>query len=71
LDSQRLGMALADWSQRWFPDAFVFAPCRSHRRFQRPGILGIATRDLVKYFGTVFGASFRSPMQMAIIISGG
>ena len=21
----RLGMALADWSQKWFPDAFVFA----------------------------------------------
>jgi len=67
----RLGMALADWSQRWFPDAFVFALAGLIVVFMAGLFLGIATRDLVKYFGDGFWSLIPFTMQMAIIIIGG
>jgi len=67
----RLGMALADWSQRWFPDAFVFALAGLVVVFLTGAFLGIALRDLVKYFGDGFWSLIPFTMQMAIIIIGG
>jgi short-chain fatty acids transporter len=67
----RLGMALADWSQRWFPDAFVFALAGLIVVFAVGVFAGIATRDLVKYFGDGFWSLIPFTMQMAIIIIGG
>jgi short-chain fatty acids transporter len=67
----RFGMALADWSQRWFPDAFVFALAGLIVVFTAGLFLGIATRDLVKYFGDGFWSLIPFTMQMAIIIIGG
>jgi short-chain fatty acids transporter len=67
----RLGMALADWSQRWFPDAFVFALAGLIVVFLTGALLGIAMRDLVKYFGEGFWSLIPFTMQMAIIIIGG
>jgi len=67
----RLGMALADWSQRWFPDAFVFALAGLIVVFVTGALLGIAMRDLVKYFGEGFWSLIPFTMQMAIIIIGG
>jgi short-chain fatty acids transporter len=67
----RLGMALADWSQRWFPDAFVFALAGLIVVFITGALLGIAMRDLVKYFGEGFWSLIPFTMQMAIIIIGG
>jgi short-chain fatty acids transporter len=67
----RLGMALADWSQRWFPDAFVFALAGLIVVFVTGALLGIATRDLVKYFGEGFWSLIPFTMQMAMIIIGG
>src|SRR5882672_4500745 len=64
-------MALADWSQRWFPDAFVFALAGLIVVFTAGLFLGIATRDLVKYFGDGFWSLIPFTMQMAIIIIGG
>ena len=67
----RLGMALADWSQRWFPDAFVFALAGLIVVFVAGAVMGIAMRDLVKYFGEGFWSLIPFTMQMAIIIIGG
>jgi len=67
----RLGMALADWSQRWFPDAFVFALAGLIVVFVTGALLGIAMSDLVKYFGEGFWSLIPFTMQMAIIIIGG
>ena len=67
----RLGMALADWSQRWFPDAFVFALSGLIVVFVTGSLMGIAIRDLIKYFGDGFWSLIPFTMQMAIIIIGG
>ena len=66
-----LGMALADWSERWFPDAFVFALVALVIVFLAGFSLGTPARDLVKYFGEGFWSLIPFTMQMAIIIVGG
>ena len=67
----RIGVALADWSQRWFPDAFVFALLALVVVFVAGLLSGAAARDLVKYFGEGFWSLIPFTMQMAIIIVGG
>jgi short-chain fatty acids transporter len=67
----RVGMALADWSQRWFPDAFVFALAALIIVFLAAWIQGTAVPDLVRYFGEGFWSLIPFTMQMAIIIIGG
>ena len=66
----RLGMALADWSQKWFPDAFVFALVAVIVVFLAGLVVGAAPRDLVKYFGDGFWSLIPFTMQMAVIIIG-
>ncbi|MGD0956958.1 MAG: TIGR00366 family protein [Candidatus Acidiferrales bacterium] len=67
----RLGVALANWSERWFPDAFVFALVALIIVFAAGLAVGTATRDLVRYFGEGFWSLIPFTMQMAIIIVGG
>ncbi len=67
----RLGMRLADWSQRWFPDPFVFALVGLIVVFVAGMFAGIGMRDLIKYFGDGFWALIPFTMQMAMIIIGG
>jgi short-chain fatty acids transporter len=67
----RVGMAMADWSQRWFPDAFIFALIGVAIVFIAGLATGSAARDLVKYFGDGFWSLIPLTMQMAIIIVGG
>jgi short-chain fatty acids transporter len=67
----RLGMALADWSERWFPDAFVFALLAVTIVFVAGLFAGTAWRDLIRYFGEGFWSLIPFTMQMAIIIVGG
>src|ERR1019366_1794028 len=67
----RLGMGLADWSQRWFPDAFVFALAGLIVVFVAGLFSGVAMRDLIKYFGDGFWGLIPFTMQMAMIIIGG
>ena len=67
----RLGMALADWSEKWFPDAFVFALIALIVVFLVGLSLGTPVRDLVKYFGDGFWSLIPFTMQMTIIIVGG
>ena len=67
----RIGMALADWSQRWFPDAFIFALIGVVIVFLAGLLTGTAAHDLVKYFGDGFWSLIPLTMQMALIIIGG
>ncbi len=67
----RLGVALADWCERWFPDAFVFALIAVIVVFIAGLFAGSAVRDLVHYFGEGFWGRIPFTMQMAIIIVGG
>jgi short-chain fatty acids transporter len=67
----RLGLALADWSQRWFPDAFVFALLALIIVFVAGLFSGSSLRELVSYFGQGFWSLIPFTMQMAIIIIGG
>jgi short-chain fatty acids transporter len=67
----RLGMSLADWCERWFPDAFVFALVALIIVFVAGLLMGAAARDLIRYFGEGFWSIIPFTMQMAIIIVGG
>ena len=67
----RVGMALADWSERWFPDAFIFALIAIIIVFVAGLFLGTPIGDLIRYFGQGFWGLIPFTMQMAIIIIGG
>lgn len=67
----RLGMRLADWSERWFPDAFIFALVALIIVFIAALFAGAALRDAVQFFGQGFWSIIPFTMQMAIIILGG
>jgi short-chain fatty acids transporter len=67
----RLGMGLADWSQKWFPDAFVFALAGLIIVFLAGLFAGVGVRNLIKYFGDGFWGLIPFTMQMAMIIIGG
>jgi short-chain fatty acids transporter len=67
----RVGMAMADWSQRWFPDAFIFALIGVAIVFVAGLFTGAPARDLVKYFGDGFWSLIPLTIQMALIIIGG
>src|SRR5580704_6805411 len=67
----RVGMALADWSERWFPDAFVFALIALVIVSLAGLALGTPLGNLVQFFGLGFWSLIPFTMQMAIIIVGG
>jgi short-chain fatty acids transporter len=64
-------MALADWCQKWFPDAFVFALVGLVIVFVAGLIAGVGALNLVQYFGQGFWGLIPFTMQMAMIIIGG
>jgi short-chain fatty acids transporter len=67
----RLGSAMADWSERWFPDAFIFALLATIIVFLGGLAAGSPVVDLVKYFGEGFWSLIPFTMQMVMIIVGG
>src|SRR5579864_2800808 len=67
----RLGMALADWCQKWFPDEFVFALVGLLIVFIVGLFSGVGVSNLVQYFGVGFWGLIPFTMQMAMIIIGG
>jgi len=67
----RVGMALADWSERWFPDSFVFSLIMLVIVFIAGLALGTPVRNLVQFFGQGFWSLIPFTMQMAMIIIGG
>src|SRR5258708_132503 len=67
----RVGMQLADWSQKWFPDAFIFALGGTAIVFLVGMLAGVGTRNLIQYFGDGFWGLIPFTMQMVMIIIGG
>lgn len=67
----RLGIRLADWSERWFPDSFIFALVALIIVLVAALFAGTALRDAVQFFGQGFWSIIPFTMQMAIIILGG
>lgn len=67
----RAGAALADWSELWFPDAFIFAMIAVIIVFAAGLFLGTSMQDLIKYYGQGFWSLIPFTMQMAMIIISG
>jgi short-chain fatty acids transporter len=67
----RIGMRLADWSQKWFPDAFIFALAGTVIVFVAGWLAGVGMRNLIQYFGDGFWGLIPFTMQMTMIIIGG
>ena len=67
----RIGAALADWSERWFPDAYVFAAIA----VVVVCVAALAMGRTPMQVGTDFGKSFWSlipfTMQMSFVVIGG
>jgi short-chain fatty acids transporter len=67
----RWGCALTNWSERWFPDAFIFALLATIIVFLAGWALGSSVKDLVGDFGEGFWNLVPFTMQMVMIILGG
>jgi short-chain fatty acids transporter len=67
----RMGMALSDWAERWFPDALVFAMLSIVVVFVSGLSIGSTASDLVTDFGDGFWELVPFTMQMSMIIIGG
>lgn len=67
----RCGIALANWSERWFPDALVFAMGAIVIVFVAGLLLGSSVGDLAEDFGEGFWKLIPFTMQMVMIIIGG
>src|ERR1700722_5697453 len=67
----RWGCVLTNWSERWFPDAFIFALLATIIVFLAGWALGSSVKDLVGDFGEGFWSLVPFTMQMAMIILGG
>jgi short-chain fatty acids transporter len=67
----RAGSRLADFCERWFPDAFVFALAAVVVVFAAGLALGEGPKKLVTEFGGGFWSLVPFTMQMALVILGG
>jgi short-chain fatty acids transporter len=67
----RFGIALADFSERWFPDTLVFALVAIVIVFVAGLFLGSTAADLAKDFGDGFWQLIPFTLQMAMVIVGG
>ncbi len=67
----RLGLALAAWSERWFPDPFVIALLGVVVTFILGVLSGVDPRRLVLEGGKNFWALVPFTMQMIMVIVGG
>ncbi len=64
----RLGLAVSDWTERWFPDAFIFALVAIVVAFLAGLLLGKTPQKMTEYFGGGFWVLIPFTMQMALII---
>ncbi len=67
----KAGLVLADWSERWFPDAFVFAMGGAVVVAIAALAIGAPPRAVMVQFGRGFWDLITFTMQMALIIVGG
>ncbi len=68
---ERTGLALAQWTEKWFPDALVFAFLGILLVFILGLILGESPEKLAIEGGKAFWALVPFTMQMAMVILGG
>jgi short-chain fatty acids transporter len=67
----RAGSRIADFCERWFPDAFVFALGAILIVFAGGLSIGVAPSKLTNEFGNGFWSLVNFTMQMALVIIGG
>lgn len=67
----RLAVWMADWAERWFPDAFVFALGAIVLVFLGALFVGETPGNAAKYFGDGFWQLIPFTLQMAMVIIGG
>ena len=67
----RLGAALADWSEKWFPDAYVFAVCAVVIVCAAALAMGRSPTQVSVDFGKSFWNLIPFTMQMAFVVIGG
>ncbi len=68
---ERMGASLADWSERWFPDAYVFAVIALIVTCAGALLNGRPVEKIAIDFGTSFWALIPFTMQMAFVVIGG
>src|SRR5438132_14393719 len=64
----RLGLAISDWTERWFPDAFVFALVGIVMVFVAGLLLGRSPAQMTRYFGGGVWSLIPFTMQMSLIV---
>lgn len=64
----RMGQGLADWSERWFPDAYVFAAAAVVITIIAALLMGRSVSQVANDFGAKFWDLIPFTMQMAFII---
>jgi len=67
----RAGSRIADFCERWFPDAFVFALGAVILVFIGGLVIGVSPVTLTMEFGNGFWSLVNFTMQMALVIIGG
>jgi short-chain fatty acids transporter len=67
----RLAIRIADWAERWFPDAFVFALGAIVIVFLGALFVGETPSNVTRYFGDGFWQLIPFTLQMAMVIIGG
>src|SRR3989440_11035072 len=64
----RLGRSISDWTERWFPDAFIFALIGIVVVFVAGLLLGRSPGQMTHDFGGGFWSLIPFTMQMALIV---
>ena len=67
----RIGAALADWSERWFPDAYVFAAIAVMVVCVAALFMGRTPMQVGADFGKSFWSLIPFTMQMSFVVIGG
>src|ERR1035438_7741468 len=68
---ERMGAALADWSEKWFPDAYVFAAIAVVIVCVAAFAMGRTPSQVSEDFGKSFWNLIPFTMQMAFVVIGG
>src|SRR5450432_1360978 len=68
---QRLGDSLADWSEKWFPDAYVFAGIAVAIVCAAALAMGRSPTEISVDFGKSFWNLIPFTMQMSFVVIGG
>lgn len=68
---ERMGCSLADWSERWFPDAYVFATMAVVIVSLGALCMGRSPLEISVDFGKSFWSLVPFTMQMAFVVIGG